>query len=116
MDKRLDAIADKALQSNREQRYSTASEMKTEIDKVAARGSSDTQHIETSRAKAPSDIARSHHRDSAWYQHLLIFFENATTANRSPHQHCSVRLSHSLSCWAMDACSANCASRTKLGH
>ncbi len=40
VDKRLDAIVDKALQTNREQRYSTASEMKTAIDKVAPNFSS----------------------------------------------------------------------------
>jgi serine/threonine protein kinase len=32
VDKRLDAIVDKALQTNREQRYSTATEMKTDVD------------------------------------------------------------------------------------
>ncbi len=35
VDKRLDAIVDKALQTNREQRYSTATAMKTAVDKVA---------------------------------------------------------------------------------
>jgi serine/threonine protein kinase/formylglycine-generating enzyme required for sulfatase activity len=44
VDKRLDAIVDKALQTDREQRYSTASEMKTDVDATIT--SPDTAEVE----------------------------------------------------------------------